>query len=103
MTVPQHLCGLILSLWNRLNAGAIDLGKIRRVVEHKGDDDRGEAVGLRDLHAEHIVGGKIYHDHLKHERRPAHDGDVDPRDDGDDLIPVHAEQCHRQSQRERKQ
>ena len=77
--IAQHLGCLVLTARNRLQARAIDFGKVAGVV----DDERHNArrpLGIgRERNAEHVIRGKVDGKHLQHERRAAHHRNVDTR------------------------
>ena len=96
--IAQHLGGLILTARNRLQARAIDLGKVAGVV----DDERHNArrpFGIgRERDAEHVIRGKVDGKHLQHERRTAHDRNVDARNPAQRRDLAHAHKRHGNSQ-----
>ena len=101
--VAEHLGRLILADGDGLDAAAVDLGKIGRVVDDEADDERGERPARRELHAEDIIRCKAHHDQLQHERRAAQDGDEEANDILQGLEAGHAPEAHQQAQRQRQQ
>ena len=101
--IAQHLGCLVLTARNGLQARAIDLGKVTGVV----DDERYDArrpLGIgRERNAEHVVRGKVDGKHLQHERRTAHDRNVDARNPAERRNFAHAHKRHGDSQRNRPQ
>ena len=64
--VAKDLCRLILTDRHRLNAAAVDLCKICRVVDHKADKGRCQAVTAADFNMKQIVWSEINDHQLQH-------------------------------------
>ena len=96
----QHLAGLMLADGDGLNAAAENLGEVGGIVDRKGENGGVHAV---EVYARQRRNGKIDREDLQHQRRTAHDKDVQRRRHADDLPPAHAQQRHGQSQRQGEQ
>ena len=79
----QHLCRFVLADGHRLNAAAVNLCEIGRVVEHEADDGCNKAVIIRQRHIpfkadDQEARREIHHHQLQHQRCAAHDADEKP-------------------------
>ena len=99
--VAQHLGGLILTARNRLQARAIDLGKVAGVVDDECHDARRPFGIGRERDAKHVVRGKVDRKHLQHKRRAAHHRNIDARNPTQRRDLAHAHKRHGDSQRNR--
>ena len=99
--IAEHLRGLILPARDGLDAAAVDLGKIRRVVDDERDDDRREAPVARHRDTEQQL-RPVEDDHqLQHQRRSAHDGDIRLDEAAQRRHSAAAAKHHRKAQRHR--
>lgn len=79
----ERLCGLPLPDLDGEDAAPVDLREIRRVVQREREDRREEARVVRERHAEEVVGREVDEEDLEHQRRAAHDADIEAEGRGD--------------------
>ena len=79
----ERLRGLPLPDLDGEDAAPVDLREIRRVVQREREDRREEARVVRERHAEEVVGREVDEEDLEHQRRAAHDADVEAEGRGD--------------------
>ena len=66
---------LVLAAVHRLDAGAEDLGEVRRVVQREGDHG-GREIRQADADHRHERQGEVDEQQLQHQRRAAHQPDI---------------------------
>ena len=99
--IAEHLRGLILPARDGFKSAAVDLGKIRRIVDDERDDDRREAPVARHRDAKQEL-RPVEDDHqLQHQRRSAHDGDIRLDEAAQRRQSAAAAKHHRKAQRHR--
>ena len=99
--VAQHLGRLVLPARDRLDAAAVDLAEVGRVVDDEADGARPVLPIVAHLQAEQVVRAEHERHELQHEGRAAHHRDVEARNERDRLEPAHAPERHQHAQRQR--
>ncbi len=98
--VAENGCGFILSDGNGGDAATVDFREIGGVVQDEGNDDGDERRVVFQRPAENIIRAEIDDQQLKHERRAAHDGNIDSRYVIENRIFGHPHQCYKEAEGE---
>ena len=88
---------------NRLNAAAVDFREIRRIVDDECHDGRIELGIGGQIHTEQVIRREVDEEHLQHERRAAHDGNVQAYKPRKGLDAAHAAKRNQHAEGQRAQ